>query len=538
MSRRSVRLFFAIALVLPMAVGQGAPARAQASEPPVLLGIYPTLDLQQSVGDLVAVDAWVDDPAKRLSLAGTFMDIEDPFIDWDVPHELDAAWSLGYTPFVNLTVAGGHSPARTAAYIAGGGIDGAIQGWAQEFAAWSNGGAKQAFIAPLQEMNLDNVVYGMDPDNYIAAFLRIQQIFSDEGVDDSAVSWVFAPNGWSAPGDPGFEAYYPGRSAVDGIGFSAYNFGDCAVWQSWDGPAVAFGPYLARMRAMAPDKPIFIAQTASASAGGDKQQWLVDAYTYLAAYPGVRGILYFNRDKECDWAFYQSAGRQLDGYKIGIGGSDFGYQHPIPLAFDPPPDYTFDDVWRAHPFAGVPDHPDWPYAEALYQNGYTAGCSADPLLYCPQATMNRAESAVFVERGWRGAGHVPSAPAAPVFTDVLLSDWFSGWVDDLWEDGFTAGCIASPLQYCPLQGHSRAEGAVFYVRMQEGPSYVPPVATSQVFADVPLGLWYVNWVNDAYARGLLEPCQTSPSLLYCPTDPLTRGMAARMMVRAKGLPLP
>ena len=34
-----------------------------------------------------------------------------------------------------------------------------------------------------------------------------------------------------------------------------------------------------------------------------------------------------------------------------------------------------------------------------YNAGYVAGCSTDPLLFCPDNTMSRAEGAVFVERG-------------------------------------------------------------------------------------------------------------------------------------------
>jgi hypothetical protein len=519
---------------------------------PLLLGIYTTASLQVAAGEIVAIDAWVDDAAKKTSIAGTFMDIEFPNPDWNVPAELNAAWDNGYTPFVNLMTSERdelgqlRDPPRTAEYIALGGIDGAIRTWAQEFAAWSNGGEKQAFIALLQEMNLDpgtyGSVYGLDTAGYIAAFKHIQQLFYEEGVSPDAVNWVFAPNGWSAPGDPGFEEYYPGDDYVDLLAFSAYNFGtnpSCTTWPSWDGPEVAFGPYLARLRAMAPTKPIFIAQTASASSTGyDKGQWLIDTYSYLADYPAVRGILYFNIDKECDWAFYQSSGRQLDAYKTAISHSSIGYQHPLALAFDPQPPYTFDDVWRAHPFAGVPDHPDWPYVEALYAGGYTAGCSTDPMLYCPDNAMLRSQSAVFVERGIHGSGmSVPPTPSTQTFSDVPLSHWAAGWIESLWQDEYTAGCATDPLRYCPDQQHTRTQGTVFFETMLNGtsPTLDTPVG---LFADVPSGWWGEAWIETAYNDGLIQPCDPGPPMLFCPNDPLTRGMAAYMMVQAKGLPLP
>jgi hypothetical protein len=41
---------------------------------------------------------------------------------------------------------------------------------------------------------------------------------------------------------------------------------------------------------------------------------------------------------------------------------------------------------------------DW--IEDLYARGITAGCSADPLLYCPEGVTSRAEMATFVQRAW------------------------------------------------------------------------------------------------------------------------------------------
>jgi murein DD-endopeptidase MepM/ murein hydrolase activator NlpD len=190
-------------------------------------------------------------------------------------------------------------------------------------------------------------------------------------------------------------------------------------------------------------------------------------------------------------------------------------------------------------FGDVPDS-YWaaPYINALFNAGYVAGCSAEPRLYCPEDTMTRAEGAVFVERGIRGGGFMPANPTEKVFSDVKLSDWFAPWVDALWRDGFTAGCSLTELKYCPNQGHTRAEGAVFYLRMLNGSSYTPPPASSMSFSDVAPEAWYADWVEAAYQAGLLLPCRSEPDLAYCPEDPLLRSVGAYMMVAAKGgLPL-
>jgi hypothetical protein len=203
------------------------------------------------------------------------------------------------------------------------------------------------------------------------------------------------------------------------------------------------------------------------------------------------------------------------GAGYDIGAYEFGASSP-----------TFDDVPLGH----------WAYEyiEILYLEGYIAGCSLEPLLYCPEQIMTRAESAVFVERGIHNAGYIPTDPTQQIFDDVVLTEWFAKWSSQLWEDGYTSGCGTDPLIYCPLQEHTIAEGCVFYLRMMKGADYEPEEATG-IFADVPVEAWYARWVEQAYTEGILLPCQTEPDMMACPLDGLDRAMGAYMMVQAKGL---
>jgi hypothetical protein len=189
-------------------------------------------------------------------------------------------------------------------------------------------------------------------------------------------------------------------------------------------------------------------------------------------------------------------------------------------------------------FVDVPfDHWAHETIELLYQEGYVAGCSLDPLMYCPDITMTRAESAVFVERGIHGADYLPDQPTENIFADIPIGEWYAKWTIALWEDGYTAGCGTDPLVYCPLQGHTRAEGSVFFLRMMNGADYVPPEPAG-LFADVPIEAWYADWAEAAYDAGIIPACETEPDLLFCPDDPLDRATAAYMMVQAKGLKIP
>jgi hypothetical protein len=298
--------------------------------PPVLLGVYSTVYIanQQMVDQyLIGLDAWAGlnrASGRGHSIWGDFVSFEVPNPSGNVYSILQTPWSNGYTTFVNL------STSMTAAQIVAGEDDVAIQAWAQAYKNWVSqsgiGENRRAFIAPLQEMNGDWTPYGCHPTDYRNAYQHIQDVFASAGVTRSQVWWVFAPNGWTStsPGCASMPAYYPGDDKVDVIAFSAYNFGFCSVNQfpAWQDPTSVFGPYITLIRQqITPNRPIFIAETGVTSSGGNKDQWLRDAYTYLTQ-QNVRAILYFDSDKECDWAVYTPDGvRQVPGYRDAVVSS-------------------------------------------------------------------------------------------------------------------------------------------------------------------------------------------------------------------------
>ena len=223
-------------------------------------------------------------------------------------------------------------------------------------------------------------------------------------------------------------------------------------------------------------------------------------------------------------------------YTVGDGSAT-----PVPAATCAPV-ATPTAAARVQTFADVPlTHPYYPYIEALYQAGYTAGCSTNPLMYCPDKNMTRAEAAVFVMRGFRGGAYQAPVPQVSSFGDVDTTSWSSKWAAALYGDGLTAGCSAPTAQnparlYCPWQGHSRVEGAVFYMRVLRGASYTPPAATG-LFSDLDNSWWGTKWAEAAYTAGIAPPCASAP-LQFCANAPLNRDVAAYMLVRAKNLTLP
>jgi hypothetical protein len=303
----------------------------------LLMGVY-TLgwlsDEATFTGELGPLDTWT---GKQHSLVGTFLEIQQSAF---VVSTLSATWDHGYTPFVNLM-----APETTASQIADGSMDSHLNAWATAFKTYAEGGSgRAAFIAPLPEMNGNwTSYYNADPTYFKNAYAHIQQVFAANNVPAGSVRWVFAPNGYSLPADP-FEEYYPGDSTTDVIGFSTYNYGFYAPYGTrWDDPDFTFGNYLPRIRTMTSVKPIIFSQTgttASTASGRNdeaKDQWLIDAFTYLAGQAQVRGLSYYNIQgwEIIDWPVHLN-GALADptgytGYQTGAANPAYRYIAPADL---------------------------------------------------------------------------------------------------------------------------------------------------------------------------------------------------------------
>ena len=104
---------------------------------------------------------------------------------------------------------------------------------------------------------------------------------------------------------------------------------------------------------------------------------------------------------------------------------------------------------------------DW--IEQLYQDGVTKGCKEDPLMYCPDQSITRAEMAIFLLRAKYGRSYSPPA-ATGIFTDVSTGYWAADWVEQLYSENITTGCGDDPLRFCPDDSVTRDQMAAFLVR--------------------------------------------------------------------------
>ncbi len=115
-------------------------------------------------------------------------------------------------------------------------------------------------------------------------------------------------------------------------------------------------------------------------------------------------------------------------------------------------------------FADVPvDYWAADWIEQLYNDGITQGCDTDPLLYCPEQPVTRADMAVFLLRAEHGADYEPPAPVG-IFADVPVDYWAAAWMEELYNEGISTGCAQDPLSYCPEDPVKRSEMAAFLDR--------------------------------------------------------------------------
>lgn len=186
------------------------------------------------------------------------------------------------------------------------------------------------------------------------------------------------------------------------------------------------------------------------------------------------------------------------------------------------------------PFNDVPSN-YWAnnYIERLYSAGITGGCGTNPLRYCPESTVTRAQMAVFLERGIHGSSYSPPAIGSSTgFTDVPLDYWSGAWIKQLAVDGITSGCGGG--KYCPEASVTRAQMAIFLLRSKHGASYSPPgVGSSTGFGDVQPDYWAAAWIKQLVTEGITAGCGNGN---YCPESPVTRAQMAVFLVRTFNLP--
>jgi beta-mannanase len=186
--------------------------------------------------------------------------------------------------------------------IAGGAFDAYLERWARDLQAYG----KTLYLRPMHEMNGDwypwgGTVNGNSPQEYVRVWRHLHAVFGQAGATN--VRWVWSPCADDSPAAPAnaFERYYPGAAYVDILALDGYNWGTSVDglggWRSFD---EIFASAYARITQLG-TQPVWIAETASDAAGGDKCAWVRDMFASAARYPRIGAIVWFNTLKERDW---------------------------------------------------------------------------------------------------------------------------------------------------------------------------------------------------------------------------------------------
>lgn len=192
-------------------------------------------------------------------------------------------------------------------------IDGSYDAYITRWALASKAWGYPYFLRFAAEMNgnwypWSEQLNGNKPGEYILAWQHVHDIFTSVGATN--VTWVWSPN-VEYNGSTPLSELYPGSAYVDWIGMDGYNWSTVQRHQ-WQTFSQVFQQTYQDILAMNLNKPLMIAETASAEVGGDKPQWISDAYGLQIPrnYPAIRAVIWFDEKKETDWRIESSVASQ------------------------------------------------------------------------------------------------------------------------------------------------------------------------------------------------------------------------------------
>lgn len=279
-----------------------------------------------------ALEAWQD---KRHAVVNLFT-------NWDSStktmnnlfgQQLPNIWANGNVPLITWEpFTGRNTPADIERRIASGAYDGYVAEWASRLKRFLDGpdgqpataDDRRAYLRPGHEMNGDwypwgAAVGGNQPSDYVTMWRRVHAAFASRGMGPAQLQWIWAVNSEDVGGAVA-EDFYPGDEFVDWVAVDGYNWGASEAWSWWRSPAEALGPMVSRLRTFSA-RPLAITETASTTATSvgaspaAKAQWITALFDY-AAVAQARMVVWFNQDKETDWAVF--GGARGDGtFKYG-----------------------------------------------------------------------------------------------------------------------------------------------------------------------------------------------------------------------------
>ncbi len=285
--------------------------------------------------DMSAVTAFEQLAGKGLSL----VEFSEPFYDCSsspcVPFsfptaEMEKIRDYGAIPFLSwasdaLPVPeNGIQPEFQLANVIAGRYDSYIREFAEAARDWGHA----FFLRFNWEMNGNwfpwgQAVNGNQPAEIVAAWRHVHDIFTEVGATNA--TWVWCP--YADPfhrfGD--ISTLYPGNEYVDWTGMDGFNWATNPTnphpWETFD---KIFGSTYAKIKQIAPEKPMVLAEIASTGSDRAKAIWIRNMFKALATrYRRIRGLIWMDQvDRGISWPL-ESSPAATRAFAGGIRRWDF-----------------------------------------------------------------------------------------------------------------------------------------------------------------------------------------------------------------------
>jgi beta-mannanase len=283
-------------------------------------------DFEKQAGKPAAIvmwyQAWGPDGGKEFVEAAVYAMMKRgkvPMITWE-------PWNPGH---------GVNQPDYSLAALASGKYDAYYREWARKLKALGG----PVMIRLMHEMNgtwypWGGTVNGNTPEQYVAAWRHMHDIFTREGATN--VTWVWSINHHSVPAsaENTYAAFYPGSEYVDWVSISGFNFGRVRSYSHWQEFPLIYDDPIAYLKTLG--KPICVSEFGCVEKGGDKAAWIKDAYRRIQAEPAIDAVLWFDfADKRAsgmeDWRI-DTTPKSLAAFKQAVAPAYFVGTKPPMLA--------------------------------------------------------------------------------------------------------------------------------------------------------------------------------------------------------------
>lgn len=326
----------AIAVVVAVLVGiQASVTSARVRQPPGPWPVPPPGSASVDIGVTtlpLARDSWRLWQPTDLTSVNSFehsirkhVSVVMWYVDWahrrPLQGQLAAVASRGSVPEITWEPWDSTRPVRTQPHFAlrriiAGRFDAYIRRFAAELAAYG----RPVRLRFAQEMNgswypWSEAANGNHAHEFVRAWRHIHDLFDEAGARN--VQWVWSPAAIAIP-----KEQYPGDAYVDWVSLSLFNGGSQLRYDRWRPFVQLVKPSVARLRSIAPGKPVELSEVGCAERGGNKPGWITGMFASLGRDPGIKSLIWYDLAKGSDWRV-ESSSRSIAAFASGVADARY-----------------------------------------------------------------------------------------------------------------------------------------------------------------------------------------------------------------------